>query len=223
MAGVRRTWDKEYYSQKAKERLESVVESEESTKKPSSREGIREEFRPADKDAAGPMGSDRAFLSARQSKIDLDEKVGKVEIIKPGEANSSHGPGFWCEVCQCLLRDSASYLNHVNGKSHLRQLGYSMRVERVDADRVKERLEALKRKAVAVEASNTKEKQPAITEYDLRIAERVLQEDMEKKRRKEEKLLKQREQEEKELEDAQVDPDIANMMGFAGFGSSKLK
>jgi U4/U6.U5 tri-snRNP component SNU23 len=223
MAGVRRTWDKEYYAQKAKERLEAGDESTETETKKTSSIAHREEFKPADKDAAGPMGSDRAFLNARQSKIDLDEKVGKVEIIKPGEANSNHGPGFWCEVCQSLLRDSTSYLNHINGKNHQRALGYSMRVERVDADRVKERLEALKRKASAIEAPKAKDKQAAITEYDLRIAERVLEEEMEKKRRKEEKLQKQREQKEKELEDNQVDADIASMMGFGGFGSSKTK
>jgi len=35
------------------------------------------------------------------------------------------------------LRDSASYLDHINGKYHNRALGMSMRVERSTADDVR--------------------------------------------------------------------------------------
>lgn len=24
--------------------------------------------------------------------------------------------GYWCDVCQCLLKDSMAYLDHINGK-----------------------------------------------------------------------------------------------------------
>jgi len=62
------------------------------------------------------MGSERAFLKSRQQKLDLDTKVGKVEIINPTLADSSRGAGYWCEVCSCLLKDSVSYLDHINGR-----------------------------------------------------------------------------------------------------------
>lgn len=96
MAGVRRTWDKELYAAKAKKRLESGddsknVEEERAALRLKAAAAIREEFRAADKDAEGPMGSQRAFLNPRQSKIDFEDKVGKVEIIKPGQSNTSHG------------------------------------------------------------------------------------------------------------------------------------
>ena len=45
--------------------------------------------------------------------------------------------GYYCSVCDCILRDSASYLDHINGKYHNRALGMSMRVERSTADQVK--------------------------------------------------------------------------------------
>ena len=40
-------------------------------------------------------------------------------------------------MCDCILRDSASYLDHINGKYHNRALGMSMRVERSTADDVR--------------------------------------------------------------------------------------
>jgi U4/U6.U5 tri-snRNP component SNU23 len=61
------------------------------------------------------MGSQRAFLKSRDEKVELDEKVGKVEIINPAAVVGNRA-GYWCEVCQCLLKDSASYLDHINGK-----------------------------------------------------------------------------------------------------------
>ena len=45
--------------------------------------------------------------------------------------------GYYCSVCDCILRDSQSYLDHINGKWHNRALGMSMRVERSTADEVR--------------------------------------------------------------------------------------
>ena len=91
MAGVRRTWDKEYYAAKARERQEKGDDFDVQVKKPKVSVIEREELKAADADADGPVGSDRAFLNSRANKIDLESKVGKVEIIKEGEANSSQG------------------------------------------------------------------------------------------------------------------------------------
>ena len=77
---------------------------------------IKEEFLAAEDDRSGPMGSQRAFLKSREQKVDLDSKVGKVEIVNPTSADSSRGAGYWCEVCSCLLKDSVSYLDHINGR-----------------------------------------------------------------------------------------------------------
>ena len=134
MAGIRRTWDKEFYEQKAKERAEqgedvygsaSSSSSSSNRKGTSSSEEIKEEFVPAGSDEIGPMGSQRAFLKARTSNIDLESKVGKTELIAPTNAEEVRGAGFWCDVCSCLLKDSSSYLDHINGKKRKYIISYS--------------------------------------------------------------------------------------------------
>jgi U4/U6.U5 tri-snRNP component SNU23 len=62
------------------------------------------------------MGSQRAFLQARKGPIDLESKVGKTQVINPTTTAGNAAAGFWCEVCTCLLKDSTSYLDHINGK-----------------------------------------------------------------------------------------------------------
>merc|ERR1711988_730404 len=48
--------------------------------------------------------------------------------------------GFYCSVCHCSLKDSVTYLDHINGRWHQRALGMTMRVENVDASKVRDRL-----------------------------------------------------------------------------------
>lgn len=214
MAGVRRTWDKDLYAEKARERLDRVDEDEPSSSSSSRKASIRkEEFQAAAADAAGPMGSQRAFLNARKDRVDTESKVGKTEIVNPEHAD--RGAGYWCEVCACMLKDSTSYLDHINGKKHQRALGFSMRVERADVTQVKDRISSLKRR---IEEQKSRPQKSASDSYEERLAASVAEEEARKKRRKDEK---------KKLEEIQddeaeaVDPEIAAMMGFGGFGGGK--
>ncbi len=119
MSGFRRTWDKEFFEQKARERLEKgddiVDDDGKSDIRSRANRTIRHEFVAAEEGAAGPMGSERAFLKARDARLGLEEKAGKIEIINPTDADGTKA-GFWCEVCSALLKDSAAYLSHINGK-----------------------------------------------------------------------------------------------------------
>ena len=98
--------------------------------------GQPEYFQPAAQGAAGPSGSARAYLKARTStKVSgIDELVGTSCVVADappaGAAVSKNGVGWHCAVCDCYLKDSTAYLDHINGKKHQRALGYSMRVEK---------------------------------------------------------------------------------------------
>lgn len=132
------------------------------------------------------------------------------------------GVGWHCKVCDCFLKDSHTYLDHINGKKHQRNLGYSMRVEKSTTSQLKERLAQLAKEKE--EANNKKDKEP--TNYE----EIVKAKDEETLKRKEERARKREErkkriQEEKveeendeEVEEEELHPDMAAMMGFAGFG-----
>lgn len=184
----RRTWDKDAYEQRARSRQEQEEAAaaaevshlshrpqhrrpeDESSSLPAAGGGVKTdaseaapEFVPADASAAGPEGSDRAYLKARQKAVDLESKVGTSRIVAPtaaaslrptasssnsaaGTVTSGLGPVGWhCAVCDCVLKDSHTYLDHINGRKHQRKLGYSMRVERSSKDQVLDKLKQLTR------------------------------------------------------------------------------
>ena len=80
----------------------------------------KEEFQVANEGAAGPAGSARAFLKARSAKMSLENSVGTIKVVKSDEL--SKVGGYFCEVCECGLKDSVAYLDHINGKK--RTLGF---------------------------------------------------------------------------------------------------
>ena len=182
---IRRTWDKSYYEKKAKERADKGDDYDtiDNNNNSSSSSNIKPEFQHAEIGAAGPAGSSRAFLKVRDDEIDLDGKIGRVEIIKPNSVEAARGgAGYFCEVCACLLKDSVAYLDHINGKRHQRALGYSMRVERVDVDTVKNRLENIKR---SLQDNATRVVKSAEEDYTDRIALQIAEEENAKKRKRE--------------------------------------
>ena len=164
----RRTWDKEKYENIAQEKAalagadnkndEFYAKQKrlEELRKKHSR-ARRRNFRAADAGAAGPEGSKRAYLKIRETKIDYESKVGTSEIVMETSAPSvpdplslsdvckkaADGIGWYCSVCECTLKDSRVYLDHVNGKNHQRALGFSMRVEQASLESVEENIRKL--------------------------------------------------------------------------------
>jgi U4/U6.U5 tri-snRNP component SNU23 len=94
---------------------------------------------------------DPAAASATRSKIILE---GEIEIVKKvgaithssGVSKCADGVGWHCRVCDCFLKDSLTYLDHINGRKHQRYLGYTMRVEKSTTTEVSGVLKSLAEK-----------------------------------------------------------------------------
>merc|ERR1712039_1130701 len=95
-----------------------------------------------------------------------------------------------CSVCECLLKDSSTYLEHVNGRRHNRNLGMNMKVEKIGVDRVREKLKAMSKKPEVIEQEDITERLKTLEEQ----AE-------EKKRKKKEKNKNKKPGEAEEDED----------------------
>jgi len=162
----RRTWNKQEYLDRAEARSKANSDEDalarKSAKRPLSAVAAaltddyeKEEFIPAEAGAAGPLNSQRSFLKARKDRVDLDSKLGSVEIINPeavgpssvshkdGVTASANGIGWHCAVCDCWLRDSITYVDHINGKKHQKYLGFSMRTGKSSNEQVKNKLAEL--------------------------------------------------------------------------------
>ncbi|XP_016460296.1 uncharacterized protein LOC107783792 [Nicotiana tabacum] len=121
----RKKFDKEEYLQRAREREEKEADGRKSKSR-------------------GPPVQ-RKPLKPRDYQVDLESRLGKTQVVTP-IAPLSQQAGYYCPVCECVVKDSANYLDHINGKKHQRALGMSMRVERSSLEQVQQRFEASKKR-----------------------------------------------------------------------------
>eukprot|EP00931_Biecheleriopsis_adriatica_P089624 TRINITY_DN63719_c0_g1_i1.p1 TRINITY_DN63719_c0_g1~~TRINITY_DN63719_c0_g1_i1.p1 ORF type:complete len:233 (-),score=85.10 TRINITY_DN63719_c0_g1_i1:74-772(-) len=170
----RKVWDKDAYIERAKSNIMFGPE----------RIGRR-------KDPVIPLpSSQRTFLKQRTSDLELDKNLGQSKVVTAHTIKPMQG-GYWCSVCECLIKDSASYLEHVNGRRHNRNLGMNMKVEKIGIDRVKDKLKAMQQKPDA-----------AAEPEDIAARLQALEEaEAEKKKRKKEKKKKKKGGEEEADED----------------------
>ncbi|XP_012833821.1 PREDICTED: zinc finger matrin-type protein 2 isoform X2 [Erythranthe guttata] len=122
----RKKFDREEYLQRARAREEKEAEAGKRTK------------------SSGPPVQ-RKPLKHRDYEVDLESRLGKTQVVTP-IAPLSQQAGYYCSVCECVVKDSANYLDHINGKKHQRALGMSMRSERATLEQVKDRFEVLKKR-----------------------------------------------------------------------------
>ncbi|CAH2107442.1 unnamed protein product [Euphydryas editha] len=189
----RRKWDKDEFERIAAERLKAEIEEEERSKK-----------------KAPPIK--RELLKQRDYKVDLDSKLGKSVVITKNTPTSQSG-GYYCNVCDCVVKDSINFLDHINGKKHQRNLGMSMKIERSTLDQVKARFASNKRKL---------EEKKHEYELDTRLKEAAEEEARLKELRRERRRDKKRKlQETEDPDDGPAQSELAQIMGFSGFGASK--
>jgi len=198
----RRKWDRDEYEALARERVKTDDETRAGHDDRGSSSSSSRWKEPAPK---------RELLKPREYKVDLDSKLGKSQVITKTTPSSQLG-GYYCNVCDCIVKDSINFLDHINGKKHQRNLGMSMKVERSSLDQVKKRFETNKRKM------DEKHK-----EYDFNERLRELKEEEEKQKtmRKEKlKEKKKRKRGDDTAGDLDDPADMSALMGFSGFGSS---
>lgn len=88
-----------------------------------------------------------AQFSAKVGKVQIVEKTVDKSVNKGASSSASAVHGFHCASCNASFTSSDAFLDHCNGKVHQRNLGMSVKVERVDeVDRVKARLQELTQK-----------------------------------------------------------------------------
>ncbi|KNA23312.1 hypothetical protein SOVF_025940 [Spinacia oleracea] len=195
VAGVdntfRKKFDREEYLQRAREREEKEKDGRAKSK------------------SKGPPVQ-RQPLKHRDYEVDLESRLGKTQVVTP-IAPLSQQAGYFCSVCECVVKDSANYLDHINGKKHQRALGMSMRSERSTLDQVRQRFEVLKKRKTPGSFSEQ--------DLDERILKQQQEEEEIKRQRRERK--KEKKKEKAVVDEPETDIEVAAMMGFGGFGSSK--
>merc|ERR1711933_464607 len=118
------------------------------------------------KDPVIPLpSSQRTYLKQRSVDLELEKDLGKSKVVTTHTIKPMQG-GFWCSVCECLIKDSSSYLEHVNGRRHNRNLGMNMKVEKIGVDRVEEKLKALKKEPEEMEVEDIAAKIQALEEQE---------------------------------------------------------
>jgi len=193
----RRTWDKDAAEKRAQERE------------------ARELSDPSEKHIKAKSLKDMKPVQAREEELDLETNVGKFIAVSSGAPESKQG-GFYCDMCECHMKDSQNFLDHINGKKHQRLLGTSLHSERATLQQVRERLRRAKEKTLAPKAvDDFEEKMRRLREQE----ERRKEEDKEKKK---ELIKKKKEIKKKEEEDAQ-DPLLLEMGLPSGFGTTQNK
>ncbi|KAJ1529837.1 hypothetical protein ONE63_006576 [Megalurothrips usitatus] len=188
----RRKWDKEEFERLAEERLREELEALEQAKQK-------------------PAPVTRELLRQRDYRVDLEGKLGKSVVITKNTPSSQTG-GYYCNVCDCVVKDSINFLDHINGKKHQRNLGMSMRIERSSLDQVKKRFELNKRKM---------EEKKKDYDLELRVKEMREEEDKLKEYRRERKKEKKRKLDDTLDQEPEGESELAAIMGFSGFGGSK--
>ncbi|GAA94908.1 hypothetical protein E5Q_01563 [Mixia osmundae IAM 14324] len=204
----RRTWDSEKYAEKARE------QDREDREKAQEAEEYRRKGKKPPKRTAKDLPKPTETAKARE-ELELTKDLNKTVIVANPGGRGPGQPGYYCDVCNRTYRDSASYLNHLNSRSHLRTLGQTTRVARSTLDQVRAKIADLRAKS----AEATKAKQYDF-EQRLREIKRAEADDKDAKKAKRKEAIQAAKQ--AAMQEGQ-DEDVAAQMGFGAFGTGKKR
>ncbi|KAG5648568.1 hypothetical protein DXG03_003179 [Asterophora parasitica] len=206
----RTKWNKEEYAERArkkdqeeKERMQENEDRMKQGKKP--RKGRRDDL---------PKPTE--LMQQREGDLELDKNLGKTMVVQNPGGKGPGQPGFHCEACNRTYKDSVGYLDHLNSRAHLRVLGQTTKLARSTLAQVQARIALLREKTKAASTAKA-------YDFDQRLAQVKAKEAA---LRAEKKAAKKAEKEKARLELIQDtamdhDDDMAKLMGFGGFGTSK--
>ncbi|OLL24327.1 U4/U6.U5 small nuclear ribonucleoprotein component snu23, partial [Neolecta irregularis DAH-3] len=155
-----------------------------------------------------------------RKNLNLEENLHKTQLIPAGAAfgNKGKGAGYYCQHCDLNFRDSLSWLDHLNSKQHLRASNQSGRIVRATLIDVQRKLNSLR------ESKHQQEQLDSNVDFWKRIEERkgliALEKKMNKERRQLRKAKRKEEIQTTTLQEG--NQDVGRLMGFTGFGSSKV-
>ena len=157
----------------------------------------------------------------RDFKRDLEAKVGTVTLVNP---HTGEGSGFVCKETGVVLKDSLSYLDHINSKKTQRERGLSVHAERSTVEQVRARFAKHKKRKETIKRG---EKPEDFEETDLvkRIENAKAKEEEELEAKRERKRMKKEAKrkvtESSDVEKTLEDEEMMKAMGFSGFSSGK--
>mmetsp|Transcript_6588 Transcript_6588/g.23299 ORF Transcript_6588/g.23299 Transcript_6588/m.23299 type:complete len:221 (-) Transcript_6588:123-785(-) len=204
----RRTWNVDEYQRKADERK--------------AEEMLKVAADPASSSSYSGTVIRRDALDRNRSRdgndLQIDKLVGKAIVVSSNTPLELSG-GFYCKVCKCSLKDSMSWLDHINGKKHNQALGMNMRCERATLEQVQKRMREHRPSDRKKATQDVDDEVAALDELDSRIAKLREEEEMSKEAKR--VLKRQKKEEERAKEKEGLDDGFEAMMGFGGFGGKK--
>ncbi|GAA6058468.1 hypothetical protein JCM3770_002741, partial [Rhodotorula araucariae] len=106
----RKTWDQKEYEDKARAKDEELAENAKAAE-----EAVAKGKRPPRKKEDLPKPTQA--MQAREIPLELDKNLNKTIVIDASAGSGQKQPGFYCDVCKRTCKDSARYLDHINGRT----------------------------------------------------------------------------------------------------------
>lgn len=206
----RKKWDREEYAQLAAEReAREKAESKAHYEAKMSGTKVKKDFTP---------DADAKEITARKAQ-DWSSVVNKTYLVPFGASvgRRGKGAGFYCEACDETYKDNNSWIDHINSKQHLKKTGQTFDQERSTLEQCIAHLEMLKER---------KKKQDKMASYDIEasLAERTRRDENERAAKKQKRMENREKAKEVKVktEPCEEGDEMSKLMGFAGFGTTKV-